>query len=189
MKIIKIICLAALTTFTIQQANAQLQKGMLVQGHFNEEGQAYVAEITAVNGELITYRFVHSGSTYIMQKQKTPADPSFIGMHKALVTQTAGGKYKAGSRFTYITYRVSDPDCTLRESGFIQDNVVIVQFPDGKSYLGDISKSGENFQVKFRHSGSIYLFDQNEKILQSNGSYKAGSKANIKCTAAVAHDF
>jgi hypothetical protein len=173
---------AALILFTATApVMGQLRSGMMVQGWFGHNDPEYVAEILTVNGKTITCRFVHSGSMYTLELQPTGGEPTLtLNRFKTVVQSNTGGKFGKGSIFVFRAYE---------DLGYCSDmDEVIVKFHDGKSFLGDRKKEGEECEVKFRHSGTVYKFNKRGVVLKSGGTYKTGSTATIHCAQSIMHD-
>lgn len=169
-------------------ASAQLQPGVIIEGHFNKEEKTYVAEVISVNGKDFTCRFVHSSSEYTFLWRRTTGEPtSTIGKHEAVVGEVKGGNYPKGTPFAFQAFVSTLSGCHYGEAEAYPGNVVIVKFSDGKRFLGDAAKTGKNYSIRFRHSGSVYIFNDSDVVIKSGGAYKAGSKTEISCVESIAH--
>lgn len=183
-KIMSACCLS----FCLLTATAQLEPGVMIQGHFNHESKEYVAEVISVQGKDFTCRFVHSSSVYTFLWKPTTGEPtSTIGKHEAVVGETKGGAYAKGTPFAFKAFVKEKSGCHYGTSTAYPGNLVIVTFKDGKSFLGDATKTGTNCKIVFLHSGSVYTFDDNEVVIKSGGSYPNGSAATIFCVESIPH--
>jgi hypothetical protein len=154
---------------------AELKPGMMILGQFNNNPSTiFIAYVTAVNGEKFTCRFVQSNAEYVF---------SSATEGEGIVVSNKGGKYPKGTQFVFVEYKISDDaySCILNKT---PNHEVIAKFPDGKSFLGNITEFTEDggFNIVFMHSGSKYTFDKNGVVLsQTGGAYKKGTPIKIFC--------
>lgn len=185
--LIRIIAACCLS-FSLLTVAAQLGPGTMIRGHFNNESKQYVAEVISAQGKDFTCRFVHSSSVYTFLWRPTTGDPTgTIGKHEAVVGDTKTGAYAKGTPFVFNAFVKSNSSCHYGTSTAYPGNVVIVTFKDGRSFLGEATKTGKNCRIVFWHSGNAYTFDDNEVVIKSGGSYPNGSAAEISCVESVTH--
>ncbi|RYE25625.1 MAG: hypothetical protein EOP45_04600 [Sphingobacteriaceae bacterium] len=156
-----------------------LESGMLLEGVFENDPTAtvYVAEILSVEGNKFSCRFVHSNSTYKFNLGKTEKIEDGNSFSSAKVVSNINGKFATGRTFSFAVFLPDPNGCNLSfKSDFGPVNVVTT-FPDGKPFVGRLTKVKNNYNITYLHSGNKYVFDPNW-IVKSRikGSYQVGTK-------------
>lgn len=170
--IFRLLSIIFLSVCMANQSMAQeLKTGDMISGAFdspmsNNAKNLFVAEVTEVNGTEFSCRFVHSNSKYVFKNYKSTPE-----MKTADVKSTDKGVFKQGTSFMFWVYTPTQ-DCGA---------VLKVTFKDGKSYLADSFSSGDNYELKFTHSGSKYIVSKDQVILSSGGTYKKGETVKWEC--------
>lgn len=130
----------------------------------SDPARNYIANITAVNGNSFTCKFVHSGSIYEFETTNwTVAKP--------------GQTFPVGTPLTEHTIYTRSDEQILPMPGN-ESKLVCVTFQDNNRYLGHLTQTGIGIErhVTFLHSGSRYVFGDDNTILTSGGAYPAGQR-------------
>ena len=181
--LIIILFLTTLNQLSIAQCEPTTKRdnlavGMMVLGTFdNNDADIYSARITKVNQGGFECEFVHTNSNYVFGDFSQSADYYAT----AKVISNRGGKFAAGTVFKFIIYVAAPNACDLRSTEIPQDVVCISTFPDGKTFLGFLSKTTEEYTILYPHSFSTYTFDGKWKITKvKGGKYKVGQAVKIE---------
>ena len=177
--LIKIITLFFFILVTSVTSFAQLKPGMMIFGYFkNDSLKVYSAEILTVDGVEFTCRFSHSSSIY--KFQITGYEPNEnANLLKAQVISSIGGKYKKNDTFLYAVFETDNStDCFATPD---EGRIVLVKFPDSKTFIAVVIEGSYAYNVQFLHSNNIYGFDKSFKIVKSTGFYKPGIMVTLLC--------
>ena len=178
-----IIFLTTINQLSIAQCELTTKKenlaiGMIVLGTLdNNDADIYSARITKVTQGGFECEFVHTNSNYIFDDFSQGVD--FYATAK--VISNRGGKFAAGTVFKFIIYVAAPSACDLLSTEIPQGVVCITTFSDGKTFLGFLSKTPEEYTVFYPHSFSTYTFDGKWKITKvKGGKYKVGQAVKIE---------
>jgi len=164
-------------------STSQLKPGMFVCGTMKGESKLYVAEIITAGSKDFIAEFLHSRSAYSFDNLKQTADNKSF---QVLVESNVGGKFKKGTPFDFAAF-VAHPDgCNFKMETDFGPESCISTFPDGKSYLGFLTRKNGVLSINYLHSNSIYTFSNEWRIKTvKNGTYNVGEKVTTVFAAVV----
>ena len=153
--------------------------GMFLHTHpVDQVDKNYVAEVTYVNGDKFSCRFLHSNSIYEFENLKIK--PGGSATMLATVKSSKGGRYAAGTVFSLNFFMADPDDCDLSGSTEKKPYTIIVRFQDNKSYLGRGAKTDSGYTIQFGHTNSKYYTDKDFKVLSTQGGgYAIGSQMKV----------
>jgi hypothetical protein len=166
---------------TVSISKQNLESGMLLEGVFENDATVYVAEILSVAGNVFTCRFVHSNSVYKFNYIKTNKVEDGNSFSSAKVVSSINGKFVAGKTFDFAVFLPDPNGCNLNAGSDFGPVNIVTTFPDGKPFVGRLTKVKNNYNVTYLHSNNKYIFDSNW-IVKSRvkGSYKVGTKVKAE---------
>ncbi len=144
-------------------------------GPIDNTDKQYVAEISSVNGDKFTCRFLHSNSIYEFENLKR--NPGTTSGMLATVKSNKGGSYAAGTVFVFGFYMVDPDHCDLSSLTTRQVCYIMACFQDNKCYFGMMLKTDNGYSIQFLHTNNVYNTDLNFKVLSTEGGgYAIGSQ-------------
>ena len=181
--LIIILFLTTLTQLSIAQCELETKRenlavGMIVIGTLdNNDADIYSSRITKVTQGGFECEFVHTNSNYVFGDFSQDSD--FYATAK--VVSNRGGKFAAGTIFKFLVYVAAPDACDLRSEEMPEHLICITTFQDGKTFLGFLSRTNDEYTIFYPHSSSTYTFDGKWKITSvKGGKYKVGQAVKIE---------
>jgi hypothetical protein len=151
---ILISALALLLSFSAHAQNAATND--LCVATFGD-GKTFYARVLSKGGNEVHTKMLHSDNMY-----------SFEGT----TVKSSGGAYKIGHKCKKLAFYGGRSNDVTPVGSYIE-----VVFGDGIAYFAQVQSVGNDGLVtKMLHTGNIYKFDGNGKVLSSEGLYPAGHK-------------